>query len=237
MSAWSGKWPSLIGIALLVQTASLAWTSSLSAATEQSRGSGIAEELVGFDIPAQNLADALELFGASAGRELIYDGGLVAGLRSYPVCGQMTRSQAVLLMLRDTGLVAQVAGEDAITITASPGQEASPARSRARNYYSVIQDGMRRAFCADPQVKPGAYRIGVRLWIGSDGALTHAQLLGSTGESTRDQRIAAVLARVSFAAPPPDDFAQPVSLVIEPRPLAQGACADRRATRRGGDLP
>ncbi len=139
-------------------------------------------------------------------------------------------------MLRDTGLVAQVAGEDAITITASLGQAAGRVRSQVLDYYGVIQDGMRRAFCADPQVKPGAYRIGVRLWIGSDGALTHAQLLGSTGEASRDERIAAALARVSFA-PPPDEFAQPVSLVIEPRPLAQSACEDRRAARGEGDLP
>jgi TonB family protein len=235
MSAWLGNLPSLIRVALLIQSTSLVWMSGFTVASEQSPVMP-AEELVGFDIPGQDLAAALELFGAATGRELIYDGALVAGLQSYPVRGRMTRSQAVLLMLRDTGLVARVAGEDAITITAEPGHAAGPDRSGARNYYGVIQDGMRRAFCADPQVKPGAYRISVRLWIGADGALTRAQLLGSSGDATLDQRIAVVLARVSFAAPPPENFAQPVSMVIEPRPLAQGACENGGA-RREADLP
>jgi TonB family protein len=235
MSAWPNKLPSLICVALLVQAASLVWMSDLTAASEQGRMMH-AEELVGFDIPAQDLAAALELLGAATGRELIYDGALVAGLRSHPVRGQMTRSQAIVSMLRDTGLVARAAGEDAITIIAEPGHAARLEQSAALNYYGVIQDGIQRAFCADPQVKPGAYRISVRLWIGLDGALTRAQLLGSTGEAALDQRIAVAMSRVLFAAPPPEHFAQPVSLVIEPRPLAQGTC-ENRSTRREADLP
>jgi hypothetical protein len=94
MSAWSGRWRSLIGIALLVQAASLAWTSSLTAASEQSRGSGVAEELVGFDIPAGKMdaSDGLrgyrlriggeaadsqwqDLFAYAAGQIFPVDGG------------------------------------------------------------------------------------------------------------------------------------------------------------------
>lgn len=75
-----------------------------------------AEQLIGFDIPAQALSSALNAYADAANIQLSYPSALTTGLRSTGVSGQFTAQQALQKLLTGTGLVPRSTGRGSITL-------------------------------------------------------------------------------------------------------------------------
>jgi hypothetical protein len=178
-----------------------------------------------FDIPSQPLEDALYAFDTATGIDVFVDGGNVGGRRSMTIQGYFTPLDALRTMLAGTGLEAETIGPKAITLALSEPQDTANS-STYRNYSALVQNAVVRALCADPDIRPGGYRIAVQLWLAPTGIVSAANLLSSTGNPDRDRRVRRVLAGIAVSKPPPSTLPQPVIMVILPRPPQEsGDCS------------
>jgi hypothetical protein len=78
-----------------------------------------AASLIEFHIPAQELAAALDRFGAEAGVQIFYESSLARGRQSSPVIGRYSREEALLRLLLGTGLRARFTASGAVSIDAA----------------------------------------------------------------------------------------------------------------------
>lgn len=81
-----------------------------------------------FDIPAQSLADALDLYARQAGVQILYPYALAAALRSQLLQGRMPPRRALDRLLRGSGLAVVRFDDGIVTLRAAP--PATPARPR-----------------------------------------------------------------------------------------------------------
>jgi hypothetical protein len=196
-----------------------------------------AEQAVDFDIPVQPLAAALDAFSAVTGATAVYNGNLAAGLLSHGLRGRLTPREALAVMLRDTGLVAEYTASDAFVVlagtpdaivvrTASAIASAALSQQDAseRRYSALLQDTINRALCAQPETRPGRYRAALRFWVSPAGAVTHFRLLNQTGDDRRDAAITAVAGRASVGEAPPARMAQPFTMVVLPQMSEEAVC-------------
>jgi protein TonB len=86
------------------------------------------------------------------------------------------------------------------------------------NYAGLIKNELLEALTDAAPIRKGSYTANLRLWIRRDGSIDRVQLLGSTGNATRDRQIEAALEQFTrFSQPPPADMPQPVSLRVVAR--------------------
>lgn len=181
-----------------------------------------------FDIPAQPLPEALQLYGEITGVAVLIDAHLLGGLRSAPVRGEYPPPQALHLLLDGTGLAPRfveggaftlVAAPLAVESAASPGIIGAPtpaAEVARRRAAQVMQRGLEQALCGSRLTRPGSYRVSLRFWLDPvNGRIRDPQLLHSSGGPERD---AALLQRLRGLALPglPPDLPQPVTLLLLP---------------------
>jgi hypothetical protein len=175
---------------------------------------------LGFAIPVQPLASALDSYGSITGLEIVYNSTLAANRHSSDVHGVYTPEAALSLLLKGSGLIARPIGVGTVTIVpvaiSKPVQAPSPGASPYRSYLAAIQHGFENSFCHSENLNLGNYRTIVRFNIGADGKILHPQLIGSTGSGLRDEAIAQTLANLTFDKPPPD-LPQPVMMLILPQ--------------------
>lgn len=84
------------------------------------------DTVAAFDIPGQNLDDALAAYGIATGIQVLYPAELTRGLRSQPVSGRMDRQQALHKLLEGTGLGHRFTSARTVTLeadTAGAAQE------------------------------------------------------------------------------------------------------------------
>jgi hypothetical protein len=184
---------------------------------------------VSFNIPSQQLSTALEIYARVSSREVLYDGALAVGRRSGQVEGRYTPEEALQILLAGTGLWADFKDADFFVVGLSPTEKPvgastdAPSTDRMR-YYGRLQASLKTAFCGS-NVLPDGERVAARLWIGQWGEVLQARTLASTGSSTQDRQVEAILRGLRLGASPPADFAQPVTIVIMPSaPEAQHEC-------------
>jgi hypothetical protein len=208
-------------------------------AAEQRNGPPTSNRLVTFDLPAQPLDTAIESYSIASGWQVIYDASLAIGRRSAPIKGDFAPTDALRMLLAGTGLRPEHMAVDGIMLLPEPTgaahQEiaADPAPN-FRGYYGRIQAGLKRAFCADHQIRAGAYRIALGFWIGSSGTVTRALALGSTGRAEIDAAFHRAMSSLALGDPPPVGFDQPVVIVVTPDLVSQcraGEAGHRRADR------
>ncbi|MBO3278095.1 TonB-dependent receptor domain-containing protein [Pseudomonas schmalbachii] len=77
-------------------------------------------DLVHYNIPAQELDDALTAYGIASGVQVLYDAELSQGRRSQAVSGRMDRQQALRTLLEGTGLSSRFTGERTVTLETNP---------------------------------------------------------------------------------------------------------------------
>ncbi|MDI4236519.1 STN domain-containing protein [Bradyrhizobium sp. Arg237L] len=198
---------------------------------------------IAFSIPAQPLISAISRYGEATGNEVVYDANLAIGRRSSDVQGLLTPAEALERLLAGTGLSARFVAESMFVVlpaqaaadqSVPPGPSPSAANSR---YYALMQDNLLDALCRSNGARPGRYRIIVVFSIGSSGAIEQARRIGSTGEAGVDRQFDAALSSVRFSETPPEDFAQPVRILIVPdAPGVTRGCAgaDARLRARRG---
>jgi hypothetical protein len=173
------------------------------------------------DIPAQDLASALEMFSRSTGMAVLVDHQLTRGRRSIAVKGRLEAGEALTRLLSGSGLMARYARADAFTLqVAQVSAVADPVTSSSLNagssYATAVQAAIERSLCRSPLIRPGSFRALLQLWIGRDGVVQHSRLVSSTGDFKRDAALVESLRNLDIERPAPSSLSQPVTLLLLP---------------------
>jgi hypothetical protein len=177
-----------------------------------------------FDIPAQSLTSALEIYGETSSWEVLYNTNLATGHRSGAVQGRFTPEAALQRLLTGTSLVARYTNVKSVVLVPVPPTLAAQApvnlplsATSRQSYYGRIQERLTQALCRDGSAQPGHYRVAAQIWIGTDGSVVRSQRLSSTGRPQADSGIDQTLRNLRIGAPLPAGFAQPVTVVVVPQ--------------------
>ncbi|RQO53292.1 secretin and TonB N terminus short domain protein [Variovorax sp. KBW07] len=189
-----------------------------------------------FDLPAQPLARSLAVFGRLTGHSVLVTSRLTEGREASPVQGEFAPRDALQRMLTGTGLAARYTGANAFTLVplqaptgSSQEQEQQQAHEPAsaalagsgpalRAYATVLQGAITRVLCIAQPDAFGRYRLAVQLWIDSAGSVSDAHVLEGSGVPARDATVLASLRALGLDTPPPPALAQPITLLLTPRP-------------------
>lgn len=187
-------------------------------------------QLLNFDIPQQSLASALESYSARTGIVGLYRGQLAVGRMSKPVTGRYSAETALAVLLNDTGLAAQYASTDAFTLVPSRdgarSTKSAAAVARAaiaqqdaaqRDYSALVQERINAALCASSATRPGDYRVALSFRVGNTGEIDQFDLLGSSGDSRRDEAISNALRALTIGRSAPSHMSQPFTMVVLPQ--------------------
>lgn len=182
-----------------------------------------------FDIPAQPLPQALQVYGETTGVAVLIDARMLGGLRSTAVSGRHAPLPALQMLLQGTGLTPRfvdgggftlVAGETPASGGTGPADAGTPSAtaSVAAQHHAarVIQQSLEAALCSARATRPGSYRIALQLWMdAASHRVSRTDVLESSGDPRRD---AAILRRLDDLAMPglPVDLPQPVTLLLLP---------------------
>jgi len=183
-----------------------------------------------FDVSAQSLASALERYAAITDSTVLFSDALVAGRMSAPVKGRYAPQAALAALLAGTGLVAdnpQGRLQNTFVLKHAPDNTAAPTGGSGldRSYDGLVQMRVWEALCADPRTAPGNYRASLRLNVDPAGRLAAPKLIGSTGDTGRDQAVITVLNGLQMGLSPSAELRQPLTLVILPSDRMAGrAC-------------
>jgi len=176
------------------------------------------------NIPAQELASALEQFSRSTGMAVLVDRQLTRGRRSTAVKGRLSATDALSRLLDGSGLMARYARGDAFTLQAAkvaelPTGSVSVTQSSSlagNSYATAIQVALERSLCRLPAIRPGSFRALLQVWIGRDGVVQHSRLVSSTGDAERDAALVESLRNLNIERPAPSSLSQPVTLLLLP---------------------
>jgi hypothetical protein len=194
------------------------------------------ERSMEFDIPAQALDQALNVFRTATGVQIFYETALTAGRRSREVKGSLAPGRALQTLLGGTGLLARRTDVDAFAILpgrAEPDRAEAPASQPDGRFVSALQNGVLDLLCRNSQTRPGRYKVALELWIAPTGAIQRSVLMASTGDVALDTALLRVLQGGSINAAPPANVPQPFILTVAPRtPSETGDCGGSSQTTR-----
>lgn len=188
-----------------------------------------------FDIPAQDLAQALDSYGEASGMAVLVDRELTRGRRSAPLKGHFSVKQGLSRLLAGSGLMALHAGDNAFTVlparldddTFAPGN--APQRERQSSFAAKLQETLGRVLCDHPATRAKNFRAAMQLWISPSGRVEHSRLLASTGDLNRDDVLIGSLGQLRIDQPPPSSLAQPVTVLILPKASGEKGCSGQDA--------
>ena len=85
-------------------------------------------------------------------------------------------------------------------------------------FSNALQRHVQDELARNRKVKLGDYRVTVNIWLGSDGAIRRAELVGSTGNPDTDRTLRAALTELGpMRTAVPDKLPQPIKLRITNR--------------------
>lgn len=197
-----------------------------------------------FDIAAQNLGDALDLYSRRTGIAVLMD-QRHAQRQSAPVRGAYAAGAALQALLEGTGLQSRLSDAQAVIVYAPAGVVATaadlpPAAVVAAAdipgatqggadhaaYVSRLQHVLLGLLCRAAQTRPGGYRLALQLYLNRTGVVDRVHLLDSTGLRARDTAIARLVLGMRVGAAPSPSMPQPVSILLLPRgPGSEVDCA------------
>lgn len=184
---------------------------------------------VGFDIPAQSLDTALEVFSEASGYQILTAEAGAGTTQANAVRGFMLPRKALARLLEGTGLKAQFTGDQAAIIVRDPLDALRLKDQRA--YDAELQSAVIAALCRDATTRPGPYRAALDVWVSEAGRIERAELLHSTGDSLRDHLIVAALHALNAIAPPPG-LVQPITLLVLPSARSTQTCDPSRTDEK-----
>jgi protein TonB len=113
------------------------------------------------------------------------------------------------------GLASRPGGRDITTLGANgAGGVGSPYAW----YSGVIQREVQKALMRNPKLRAGDYRVVVKLWFSQDGAVTRAELAGSSGQAEVDEQLRLALSDLPpIHERPPEGMPQPLRLRVTSR--------------------
>ncbi|MGH6612759.1 STN domain-containing protein [Sphingomonas sp.] len=200
-----------------------------------------------FTVPAQPLTEALAEFARESGVDVIYEGKLMAGLRSTAIDGSFTAPAALRVLLAGTGLTARYTGRKAAIVyrpdqpppsvafgvTGAPALRLDKAKVRASliigtanravfdAYGRRAQTEIRTALQGDPVIAQRQFAVEIRLEIDGTGQMGAVALLRGTGDLACDDRIARLLNGRHLSQPPPEGLHEPLRFQVTSARLAQ----------------
>nr|WP_312026252.1 STN domain-containing protein [Pseudomonas sp. MSSRFD41] len=222
-----GRWTSLHGgLATCVLGFALWLQASEAGAQDSPQGPPRVDSqaLLALDIPAQDLAQALESFSRATGMAVLVDRELARGRRSVGVKGHYNAREGLGRLLAGSGLMARYARSDAFTLQVPPASQpaAQPAAGGGRgtrlnsSYATALQRAVERSLCTSALTRPGSFRALLQLWVGADGRVQHSRLVTSTGDWQRDEALVQRLAQVRVERQAPSSLSQPLTLLLIP---------------------
>lgn len=177
-----------------------------------------------FNIPAQPIESALDVYSAVTGREIFYDGVLASGRRSSPVRGEFVPEQALRDLLIGSGLVARATGQTSFML--APASRASSAAYQP--YFAMLQTKVSRALCGSAETRPGDIDLLLRIWVAPTGVIQRVQLQDAPDDRAGENVFAAALRGVPVGVPP-SGMPQPITMAILAREVGVSmACSDTR---------
>ncbi|WP_414492756.1 TonB-dependent receptor [Stenotrophomonas maltophilia] len=185
-----------------------------------------------YDIPAQPLEQAVERFSVISGWSVMYPGDLAAGRNSHQLRASVAPLPALQMLLQDTGIEAEVIGEQRVVLrrgtpsAAEPGVGAELLDAERRRRYGDLQQRLRAAFCDDPEIAPGRYAATLRFRVDGEGQAQQPELLSGSGSARRDARLLQALQGLVLA---PDAAALPQPVTLQIRPSGTDHDCGRRA--------
>lgn len=219
-----------IGVTLII--------ASFCAAEAQQRETLAAPAPIEFHIPAQPLASALQAYGERTGVQVLYESSSASGRKSTPVDGNLTREDALNLLLSGTDLKVQYIRPDAITLAlrtvsvdrppanplATADLSLGTLQVRATNeaedtgalhdYNESLQVDIQKALQKNVGTRGGSYRLIVDLWIDASRTIQRTQLQRSTGDQARDAAITTALHGLTVSRATPANAPLPVRIAI-----------------------
>ncbi|HEX7921844.1 MAG TPA: secretin and TonB N-terminal domain-containing protein [Bradyrhizobium sp.] len=205
------------------------------AVAAQQRDTVAASAAIEFNIPAQQLASALQAYGERTGVQVLYESNSATGRKSTSVEGSLTPEDALNLLLTGTDLKVQYIRPDAITLASRADRPpASPLATadlslgtlqvRAssdgndtgalRDYSESLQLDLQKALQKNIGSRGGSYQLIVDLWIDPSRTIQRTQLLRSTGDQKRDAAVTAALQGLTVSRTTPANASQPVRIAI-----------------------
>lgn len=95
------------------------------------------------------------------------------------------------------------------------GGERTNAMDPFKNYAGALKGELQRHLAKNSDLRRSNYRVEVRVWVGNDGALKRAELVGTTGDGETDELIRqAMTGLAAFSDAPPANMPQPIRLRI-----------------------
>lgn len=214
----------LQGVAWLLCLLLLALPLTASAAD----GESASVEMRVFDIPAQSLPQALQLYGETTGVAVLIDAHMLGGLRSAPLTGRHAPLPALQILLQGTGLSPRFVPGGGFTVVATDAQPAEPALRSADSTASpalsptaqqrvarIIQHSLEAALCSRRSTRPGSYRLALQLWLDASHRVQQATVLEGSGDARRDAAIVKQLAGLAMPGLP-SDVPQPLTVLLLP---------------------
>jgi hypothetical protein len=185
-----------------------------------------------FNIPREPLGDALYAYSTATGIEVLADAALISGRTSVAIKGKYAAGAALHLLLARSGLGARYVDAGAFTLSELPA--ASPTGRQAElnpvdpyaSYSAALQMALVHTLCRYDETRPGYYRALAQVWIGPNGNVGQAALLGTTGDDQLDFALVKLLRQVNVGEPPPRGMPQPATILVVPAlPEQTGDCA------------
>ncbi|WP_409026493.1 hypothetical protein OX462_15605 [Janthinobacterium sp. SUN098] len=198
-----------------------------------------------FDIAAQHLGDALDLYSRRTGIAVLID-QRYAQRQSAAVRGPYAAGAALQVLLEGTGLQSRLSDAQAVIVYAPAAASAlaaadlPPAAMLAAAdipgatqgggdhaaYVGRLQHVLLGLLCRAAQTRPGGYRLALQLYLNRAGVVDRVHLLDSTGLRARDTAIARVVLGMRVGAAPLPSMPQPVSILLLPQgPGSEVDCA------------
>ena len=197
-----------------------------------------------FDIPAEDLGDALQTLGTQSSLNILYGRDVITGQRSAPAHGVMTRDQALTTLLGSSGLLFRFTGPDAVLIF-SPSQIPVTALATTGHvsdaprmmlgvltvqgsleiggrrpasfvpYSQSVLGVIHQRLDTDPRVRGKPYKVVLRVRIDPDRRVHLASLERPSGVPGVDEVIADIVDGTVAPAAPPPDMPQPIWFELE----------------------
>ncbi|WP_429028003.1 secretin and TonB N-terminal domain-containing protein [Bradyrhizobium sp. I1.14.4] len=211
---------------------------SICAVAAQQRETVTASAPIEFNIPAQQLAGALQAYGERTGVQVLYESNSATGRKSTSVEGSLTPEDALNLLLTGTDLKVRYIRPDAITLASRSARADRPPPTplatadlslgtlqvRAtsdgndtgvlRDYSESLQLDIQKALQKNIGPRGGSYQLVVDLWIDPARTIQRTQLLRSTGDQRRDAAVTAALQGLTVSRTTPANASQPVRIAI-----------------------
>ncbi len=191
-----------------------------------------------FSIPAQPLANALQVFGEVAGIQVLYESKSAVGRKSPAIEGFYPPNEALRLLLAGTDLKVHYNQPDAVTLAPEADDVAAHPHSFPASdlmlgtlhvhegiaaappigeYSERVRMDLQNALQKNLRTRQGNYRAALDVWINSARVVVRVDISDSTGDRERDAALISALRGVIISGPAPPNAPRPVRVGVSVR--------------------